>query len=149
MHQDSLVGCRLTLLDNQRRIMDMLYTKTRQYEIWLLAEAIIDQAQTDDELYKLVGLTWQETQFVNRRGRHGEVSFYQFLPSTIKWWYDTDDIGKVVQLYELENNPAKATALALEMLRKCNWNWNWWNRGSDYEYYLNSKIYQFKIEWRK
>jgi hypothetical protein len=135
--------------DSQRRIMDSYYVMTRQYEIWLLANAIITQTKTEDEFYKMVGLAWQETQFVNRRGKHGEVSFYQFLPSTVKWWHKTDDIGKVTILYELENNPDKATKLALEMLRKNNWNWNWWNHNIKYEYQLNNRIYWFRSEWRK
>jgi LysM repeat protein len=148
-HQDSISGCRVTLFDNQRQLMVMLSMKTRQYEIWLLSEAIVDQTKNEDEFFKLVGLVWQETQFVNRRGRHGEVSFYQFLPSTLKWWHNTDDIGKVSVMFEVENNPTKATALALEMLRKCKWNWNWWNHNINYEYQLNNKIYSFKSEWRK
>jgi len=134
---------------HQRQIVDNYYSLTRKYEIWLLASAIVDNVKTDDEFYRLVGLVWQETQFVNRRGKHGEVSFYQFLPSTLKWWKNVDDVGLVNVVWTLENNPDTATKLALEMLRNCKWNWNWWNHNINYEYQLNNKIYWFKTEWRK
>jgi len=133
----------------QRQVMDLLYTNTRCLEIWLLAEAIVDLSPTEEKFYKLVGLAWQESHFVNRVGKHKEVSFFQFLPSTVKSFHQLDDIGLVSALFNLKNNPRIATAEAIIMLEDWSWNWTTWNGGIEYQYHVNNKIYQFKQEWRR
>lgn len=145
--QHSLRVHKLQALDTQRQMMSRQITTTRQYEIWLLSEALVDTCKTDEEFYKMVGLAWQESHFVNRVGKLREVSFFQFLPSTIREWYKTDDIGLVYLLWELQNDPRKATELALTMMQSYQWNWRVWNRGLDYEYHLNNKIYKVKQEF--
>ena len=148
-YQSQIQEFNTTRLATQRIIFVRMAELTRQREIYELMEAIICQTKDDDEFYKLVGLAWQESHFVNRRGKLGEVSFYQFLPSTVKMWYNTDDIGKIIYCDELENSQAKATALALAMLRANKWNWSWWNHDINYEYHLNNKIYQVKQEFQR
>lgn len=135
--------------DEQRAIISRYHTITRQYEIWLLAKAIVELVPDDTEFYCMVGLAWQETQFINRPGKHGEVGFYQFLPSTIKSHFKLDDVGLVSALYNLRNDPRIATATALEMLRDYKWNWSLWNHGHEYEYYLNNKIRAVRLEFNR
>lgn len=142
--KDNLSIHELDALPLQREILVKLNTNTRRYEIWVLADAVLKLCKDDTEFYRIVGLAWQESHFVNKRGKHGERSFYQFLPSTIKEHYKLDNIGLEIMLYELENNPYKATETALEMLRSYRWNWDLWNHGIDYEWHLNNKIYRVK-----
>ena len=133
----------------QREIMDRLYINTRRLEVWLLAEAIVDLSPTEEKFYKLVGLAWQESHFVNRVGKHKEVGFYQFLPSTVKSFHQLDDIGLISALFNLKNDPRIATAEAVLMLNEWNWNWTSWNGGIEYQYHVNNKVYQFKQEWNR
>ena len=149
MYQKSLVHFGFSSMSNQRFILGHLQITTRQYEIWQLAEAIIDASKDDETLYKLVGLAWQESHFVNQRGKHGEVSFFQFLPSTVKGRFQLDDIGLVRALWDLENDPKIATVLALDMMTENNWSGLRWNGGTEFTFHWNNKIYWFKSEWRK
>lgn len=134
-------------LFSQRKNMDLLYTWTRELEIWYLSEAIVDASKDEETLYKLVGLAWQESHFVNRIGKHGEVSFFQFLPSTIKSRLQLDDIGLQAMLSELSNDPKKATQLALEMMTEWKWSGLAWNGGTEFTFHWNNKVYWFKSEW--
>jgi LysM repeat protein len=149
LDKTSLFVSKTLNLDDQRGIATRIYATTRQLEIYELATAIVDTAGDDSTLCKLVGLAWQETQFVNRLGRAGEVSFFQFLPSTIRERFQLDDIGLVNKLWELKNNPKKATELALEMMTEYRWQSRYWNQNLTFEYQLNNKIYWFQHEWRK
>ncbi len=147
--KEGLVMAGFDSLFTQRRNMELIITWTRELEIWYLAEAIVDTAKDDETLYKLVGLSWQESHFVNRTGKHGEVSFFQFLPSTVKERFKLDDIGLVIKLDELRNNPKVATELALEMMTEYKWQWKYWNHGEDFQFHLNNKIYWFSSEWTR
>lgn len=147
--QYSLYKDKLSNLADQRKLLLRLNTRTKQYEIWLLAETIVDLSSDTTSFYKLVALVWQESHFINRRGKHGEVSFYQFLPSTVKMWYKLDDIGLQIKLQELENNPKSATVLAIDYMIKWEWNWTSWNGSEEYGQYVNDKIARFKYEWMK
>ena len=149
MYQTSFKNLGLTDMDAQRITVGRYYELTRQYEIWLLAEALVDTANDDETFYKLVGLAWQESHFVNKPGKAGEVSFFQFLPSTVKARFQLDDIGLVNKLWELKNGPRIATELALEMMTEYRWNIKYWNNGENFQYHLNNKIYWFRSEWRK
>jgi LysM repeat protein len=144
-----LVKAGFDSLFTQRKNLELLNTRMRELEIWYLAEAIIDTAKNDETLYRLVGLAWQESHFVNRMGKMGEVSFFQFLPSTIKERFQLDDIGLVCKLDDLRNNSKMATELALEMMTEYKWQWRYWNHGEDFQFHLNNKIYWFSNEWRK
>ena len=147
--RDSLSYNGNSYMNHQRLILTKYYETTRQYEIWLLTEAIIDASKDDEILYKMVGLAWQESHFVNQLGKHREVSFFQFLPSTVKSRFQLDDIGLEQKLWELSNNPKMAAELALEMMTEYKWNWLTWNGGIEFSYHVNKKIFNFKQEWRK
>jgi len=151
----ALVHCRNWFIGNENQYMydirqqaNAYSSWTRVHEIWLLSEAIVDLCIDETEFTKIVGLAWQETHFVNQRGKHGERGFFQVLPSTIKSHYDLDDIGLVSALWNIENNPKIATSVAIDMLRDYKWNWKLWNHGLDYEYHLNNKIYGVKQEFK-
>jgi LysM repeat protein len=143
------IGMGLDFLFAQRKSMDVIYVWTRELEIWYLAEAIVDTTTNDDDFYKLVSLAWQESHFVNRLGKAGEVGFFQFLPSTVKERFQLDEIGLTAKLFELSNNPKMSTELALEMMKEYKWQWKYWNHGEDFQFNLNNKIYWFMSEWRK
>lgn len=149
MYQQSLHHFRLGAMDNQRVLLYQLQRCTRQYEIWLLTEAIIDSSENDETFYRMVGLAWQESHFVNTKGKAGEVSFFQFLPSTIKMRFQLDDIGLTKALWDLENDPKIATVLALDMMKEYKWNWLIWNGSTEYAYHVNNKIHWFKQMWLK
>lgn len=100
-----------------RRLGAKLITVSRKAEIHALAEAITSVYETDKErAYVLVALAWQESHFVNRRGKAGEVGFYQFLPSTIRGIFGKELFE--LKLRELEDDPAKATEFANWYLTK-------------------------------
>lgn len=148
-HKESLLENKYVWMANQRAMINRLYELTRQHEIWQLSAAIVDTSKDEETFFRLVGLAWQETHFVNQRGKKGEVSFFQFLPSTIRERFQLDDIGLVKALWDLENDPKIATVLALDMMTEYKWNCKYWNGGEDFSYNLNNKIFWFKSEWRK
>jgi len=136
-----------TEMQYQRKIMDVLYGDTRKYEIWQYAEAMLKLAPNEETLYKLVGLAWQESHFVNKRGKKREVSCFQFLPSTIAGRFNIKGADLEFKLHELENDPWIATALALEMMTEYKWHYPYWNSNPDYTYWVSGKTHSFKNYW--
>lgn len=148
-YQRSLKKQDLHWMDNQRGLLGRYIERTRAYEIWLLAEAIVTLSQNDEEIYKIAGLAWQESHFVNRTGKCGEISFYQFLPSTVKEYFKLDDINFQKAIWELKNNPVAATAFAILLTREHNGDWTLYNHGEGYQYSVNNKIYMVRKEFTK
>jgi LysM repeat protein len=149
MYQTSIQSSGLRLLNNQRYLMNALYPLTRQYEIWLLSEAIVDLCTDPTEFYMIVGLAWQESHFVNRVGHHDERGFFQVLPITIKQHYQLDNISLLNTLFNIENDPYLATQVSLDLLRAYKYDFRIWNHDEAYQFHLNNKIYSFKYEWNK
>jgi len=103
----------------------------------------IQQACQYDKDYKMTALltavAWQETHFNNVTGRHGEITPFQFLPSTVKEMGDHDNIGLEVEKWNLLNSPDVAAARAYEWLQMngCEKGntikaLRWWNHGNGY-----------------
>jgi len=144
--QHTIFVNKLSHLSDQRKLTAALYHMTRQYEIWEYAKAIA--GYKDETLFiTLVGLAWQECHFVHRKGKHGEVTFYQLLPSTVKERNNTDDVGLIKLIYELENNPDFATYTAAIMLNEYKYNWGCWNKHPEYPSWVKNKVARFKQYW--
>lgn len=146
-HQEHLTSSHYKWMDNQRTIITRLYEMTRQHEIWTLAEAIVDVGKTGENVYLLTALAWHESHFVNRVGSRGEVSFYQFLPSTIKERTKCDDIVLQATLWTLKNDLKIATSLALTMINEhktIREGLMSYNHNPDYPYILSHKMSHIK-----
>jgi len=98
------------------RIIPSLESVCLSLELHQLADAICN---TDGDMpYVLTALAWQESHFLNRRGKHGEVSHFQILPSTVTL-YSTDRSF----LYQLESDPVIAVAFVTHLLK--DWGKTW------------------------
>ena len=105
-------------LAEQRSIMVQLHADTRRLDIYQLTDGILGVAKGDWEITcKLTALAWQETHFVNRKGRDGEIGFFQFLPSTIQEVLKLSDKDLKTVVIELDNNQYKAASFAWLLLK--------------------------------
>jgi hypothetical protein len=76
-------------------------------ETYSLLDSLTDLYSINEErACLLLALAWHESHFVNRKGSHGEVSFFQFLPATIKGMHPKN-YSQI--LSSLNEDPAYAT----------------------------------------
>jgi hypothetical protein len=136
----------------QRQVAIAYITETRRWEIWQLTKAIVDKARTEEEMFFLIGLAWQESHFVNRRGSHREVSFFQFLPSTVGEEMGLDSLGQAVECSRLENDIPRAVDFAIHLLDRYSGERVWkyalptYNRHPEYTGYVMNKVHRAKRE---
>jgi len=91
-----------------RTIIPPLHPDFLGLEIYELAKVLTDVYRQDKDMACLLtALAWQETGFHNRRGKSGEVGFYQVLPSTIKSIYGEESLLDAKT--KMEENPKFAT----------------------------------------
>jgi len=87
-------------------------------EIYDLVDGIMEVTEGDDWWgmpILLAAVCWQESEFRNRQGRHGELSAFQILPRTA--FRRLPDRGREEVLWELENNTRFSTGFAYDLLR--------------------------------
>lgn len=79
-----------------------------------------------DMAYLIIALAWRETGFHNRRGKKGELGYYQFLPSTIDKIYGKEK-GKIAKML-VEENAWFATQLAVWYLNDLKRTYKTWDK---------------------
>lgn len=126
-------------------IMKVTFThKVTVSDVQAIAIAIGDVYKVDpDRAHMLTAIAWQETHFWNRRGKHGEVSIYQMMPSTIRMYG-----GDLVLVKDNVHIATLLASLHLTVLKEQNGTWERslyrWNWSQKYVREVLHKYYRVK-----
>lgn len=108
--------------------------------VYELVDAIMKVTKDDpwdDAPYLLAAIAWQESHFYNRRGKKGERSCFQILPSTARLLDRT--IEWQICLDRIERHPDYAAKLAWGFLQDCRQQYKSYRKGL--AYYNGSSTY--------
>lgn len=133
-------------LHEQRLLANKIILYSRDLEFYHLLDGIFEACKNDTDYRMtalLTALAWQESHFNNVRGKHGEITQFQFLPSTIRSVLQLDDIGLQIVSWDLLNDNNKSAKLAYEWLMENGANKSntlkalrWYNTNPDYPTYV-------------
>jgi len=93
------------------------------------ADAVMKVSEKDpwvDMPLMMTAIAWVETHFKSRKGKHGELSYFQILPSTAK--YLDPKTNPSIQIYRMKYDPYYSGTLAYIYLLQCYDKYHSWEK---------------------
>lgn len=115
----SLIDYNNANLHEQQLLANKVISYSRNLEFYYLLDGIFEACKNDPDyrmIALLTALAWQESHFNNVQGKHGEITQFQFLPSTVQSVLQLDDVGLQIASWDLLNDNTKSAKLAYEWL---------------------------------
>lgn len=114
----------------KRRTLPHYNDALLKQELHFLIDSIMNITKEDadyDMIYMLTAIAWQESHFLNRRGVKGEITVYQFLPSTLQQY-----IEDPMMIPLIEDDPLRATQIAYRLLKDLKKRYGTWEVALQY-----------------